>query len=318
MPVGVVLAAGRGERLGPLTRNIPKPLLPVANQPVMSSGTACIRKAGIAKICINLWYRAEQIRDTIKVMSPEDVALHWSHEQALLGTAGALKAMAQELSDDLIVVLAGDALVDVDLTPLLAFHQAVNAFVTLATMPVMTPERYGVVICTEDGRVQHFQEKPAPGTAMSHCANTGIYIFNPGIVELIPDTVPCDFAHDIFPRVLHEKLPFYAQPLRGYWRDIGDPSEYLLGNLDALDGRLALPTSVQLMGSNCIAEDAQARNATLHRCVVGEKAYVPSDCQLERCLVWPEARVPSGTVVTDCIFTTDGHYSVKQGAIVKW
>ncbi|HEX2951368.1 MAG TPA: nucleotidyltransferase family protein, partial [Armatimonadota bacterium] len=223
MPKGMILAAGRGTRLGPLTAYIPKPLLPVANRPVMSQGIHCLHRLGIETICANVSYHGQQIIETFHDGRAQDVTLHWSHETEPTGTAGGMKGMQHILGDDTVVVIAGDAMLDVDLAPVLAAHQANGAFVTLATFHVEDPSQYGVVVTDPLGRVVRFQEKPAPGTEISRQANTGIYVFDPGIFDLIPAGQFYDFALNVFPEVLRRRLPFYAVPVEGYWTDIGNP-----------------------------------------------------------------------------------------------
>ena len=203
--------------LNQLTDVVPKPLLPVANRPVMAQGINCLHQLGIDDICVNVSYRAEQIMNVFGDGSGENVHLHWSIEEQPTGTAGGMKRLQAQLGDDRVVVIAGDAMLDVDLTLLLEAHIAHGAFrATLATTPVANPSLYGVVISEPNERIDHFQEKPAPGTEISRQANTGIYIFEPGIFDLIPaETI--NFALNVFPEILRLRLPFFAFPVHGYW-----------------------------------------------------------------------------------------------------
>ncbi len=194
MTRGMILAAGRGVRLSLLTDVLPKPLLPVANKPVMVQGVGCLRRAGIDEICANVSYRAEQIMETFGDGQQEGVRLYWSVEDEPSGTAGGLKSMQHRLGDGRVVVIAGDAMLDVDLAPLIAAHVAHGAFATLGTISVDDPSPYGVVVTDNDSRILRFQEKPLPGTEISHQVNTGIYIFEPGIFDMIPEKTFCDFA----------------------------------------------------------------------------------------------------------------------------
>lgn len=306
-----MLAAGRGTRLGPLTDTLPKPLLPVANTPVMAHGIACLRRLGITEICANVCYRGEQIIAAFDDGSACDVRLHWLFEQEANGTAGGMKGMQQRLGGDRVVVIAGDALLDIDLTPLYAAHCAKGAFVTLATVPVTDPSIYGVVVTEDDGRIRSFQEKPAPGTEISRQANTGIYIFEPGIFEMIPAGGFCDFALNIFPEILRRGLPFYAFPVQGYWTDIGNPGDYLRANLDYLDGRIRIEGAGERIGDILIGAGAVTEGSRLSRCVVGEGAVLPPGCELTECVVWPGVHLDEPLALTSAVITSQGCYRVE-------
>ncbi len=309
MPNGMLLAAGRGTRLGPLTEYVPKPLLPVANEPVMAQGIRALRAVDITTIGVNLCYRAEQILNTFDDGAAYDAALHWVVETEARGTAGGMKRLQHLLDDDLIVVVAGDAMLDVDLAPLLAAHRAAGAFASLATLAVEDPSRYGVVVADADGRLRAFQEKPAPGTELSRLANTGIYCFEPAIFDLIPVDEFCDFALHVFPRILQLGLPFYAFPAQGYWTDVGTPADYLQANLDFLAGRIRVPGDGVRVGANFLAADAVVEGE-LCECVVGARAIVPAGSTLTRCVVWPDAVLPAALTLDGAICTPHGIYTL--------
>ncbi|MEI7834710.1 MAG: sugar phosphate nucleotidyltransferase, partial [bacterium] len=287
MPKGMILAAGRGTRLGHLTAAIPKPLLPVANVPVMTYGIQCLHHLGIDEICINVHYRAEQIQQAFSDLP----YITWAHEKELTGTAGGMKKVERHLSDDIIVVIAGDAMLDIDLTPMLNAHRERGAFASIATYLVDDPSQYGVVVADDEGRIQQFQEKPKRGTEISNHANTGIYIFDPQVFELIPADVHYDFALDVFPEILRRGLPFYAFPTTGYWTDIGNPGEYMQANLDYLLGNIKAVGLGRRQGTSLVAETAHVDGVTLHNSVVGSHAHVAAGCVLHNSVVWPGARL---------------------------
>jgi NDP-sugar pyrophosphorylase family protein len=311
----MILAAGRGTRLGPLTQEMPKPLLPVANVPVMATGLACLRQAGITMVCANLSYRAAQIQAAFGDGAAHGVHLHWSVEEALLGTAGGMKRMEAPLAGDQVVVIAGDAMLDVDLTPLLAAHRAAGAFASLATVEVADPSHYGAVVAHPDGRIRAFQEKPAPGTEISHCVNTGIYVFEPGIFSLIPDDRPSDFARDIFPEILRRDWPFFAFPVDGYWTDIGNPGDYLQANLDYLGGRINTAADGHRVGDSLLGAGARVDGAALTRCVVGPRAVLPAGTRLTDCTVWPDTVLDAPRTLAHAILTPWGIHQVEGKSI---
>lgn len=310
MPNGMMLAAGRGTRLGALTDNLPKPLLPVANEPVMAQGLRVLRAVGVRTVGVNVCYRHEQIRDVFGDGAAYDVALHWSVEQDAIGTAGGMKRLQPLLEDDLIIVVAGDAMLDVDLSPLLAAHRAAGAFASLATLAVDDPSRYGVVVADGDGRIRAFQEKPAPGTEISRHANTGIYCFDPGIFDFIPADEFVDFALHVFLRLLTVGLPFYAFPAQGYWTDVGNPGDYLQANLDFLAGRIRLAGEGRRAGSNFLAVDAVVDGAVLDHCVVGPRAVLAPGSALTRCVVWPDTVLSESLTLDHAVLTPHGVYAI--------
>ncbi len=312
MPNGMMLAAGRGTRLGALTEYLPKPLLPVANEPVMAQGLRALRAVGISTIGVNLCYRAAQILTAFEDGAAYGVALHWLVEQEARGTAGGMKQLQHVLDDDLVVVVAGDAMLDVDLAPLLAAHRAAGAFASLATLTVADPSLYGVVVADPAGRVRAFQEKPAPGTEISRQANTGIYCFDPAVFDLIPAGEFCDFALHVFPRILQLGLPFFAFPAQGYWTDVGNPGDYLQANLDFLAGRIRIAGAGARAGTSFLAPDAAVDGALLEDCVIGPRAVVPAGSRLTRCVVWPDTVLPAALTLEDAVLTPRGSYAIAD------
>jgi NDP-sugar pyrophosphorylase family protein len=213
--------------------------------------------------------------------------------------------MARYLAGSPLLLIAGDAMLEADLTPLLAAHRASGAFASLGTLAVDDPSQYGVVQTEADGRIIRFQEKPDPGAEISRQANTGIYIFEPGILDMIPTNTFHDFALHVFPEIMRRGLPFFAFPVQGYWTDVGNPRDYLQANLDYLDGRIGDPPV-----ENLIAPDAEVRYAQLSRCVVGAGAVLPAGTSLRDSVVWPGTVLDAPLDATAAILTPWGHYRV--------
>lgn len=311
MARGMILAAGRGTRLKPLTDFLPKPLLPVANLPVMSQGIRALSRLGITEIGVNVSYRGEQIREFFGTGHTLDVNLHWSIEEEPSGTAGGMKGLESVLGGEQVVVIAGDAMLDIDLAPLLEVHRAHGAFASLATVTVSDPSQYGVVVTDTAHRIIRFQEKPAPGTEISHQANTGIYIFEPGIFDLIPSEMFCDFALSVFPKILQRNLPFYAFPMNGYWTDIGNPAEYLQANLDYLADHIHVLGHGKQIGDNYVAPEANVEGAILTQCMVGARATIPSGSMLTQCVIWPDTVLAEPITCTNAVITPYGIFSIE-------
>ena len=202
------MAAGLGTRLRPLTHAIPKPLVPVANRPIMEHILERLARDGFREVVANLHWYPDTIRDHFGDGSALGTELTYSYEETLLGTAGGVRNVREFFGDSPFVVMAGDALTDIDLTALVATHEANDWVATLAVKRVANTREYGVVVTGSDGRVQGFQEKPDPAEALSDLANCMIYVLEPQVFDHFPDQQEVDFANDVFPALLERDVPF--------------------------------------------------------------------------------------------------------------
>jgi mannose-1-phosphate guanylyltransferase/mannose-1-phosphate guanylyltransferase/phosphomannomutase len=263
----MVLAAGLGTRLRPVTHAIPKPMVPVLDRPVMEHTARLLARHGFVETIANVHWFPEAIEGHFGDGSAYGLALSYSREERLLGTAGGVRNAAEFLGDSFLVV-AGDALTDLDLTAMREFHESHDGPATMATKRVADTGQFGVVIAGEDGRVQGFQEKPHPAEALSDLANTCIYMFRSEVFEFFPepgtsraagpDDEPgfADWAMDVFPALLEADVPFYSHEIGGYWNDIGNLDELRQGNVDALRGEVAVEAGVPLLSEGVWAGTA--------------------------------------------------------------
>jgi mannose-1-phosphate guanylyltransferase/mannose-1-phosphate guanylyltransferase/phosphomannomutase len=243
----MVLAAGLGTRLRPITYGMPKPMVPVLNRPVMEHTVRLLTRHGFTEAVANLHWFPEVIEGHFGDGSEFGLGLSYNHEDRLLGTAGGVREVADFLGDSFLVV-AGDALTDLDFGAMREFHESHDGLATLATKRVADTDQFGVVIAGEDGRIQGFQEKPDPAEALSDLANTCIYMFRSEVFDYFPapgtskaakadDAAEfADWAMDVFPALLENDVPFYSHEIDAYWNDIGNLDELRQGNLDALGG----------------------------------------------------------------------------------
>jgi mannose-1-phosphate guanylyltransferase len=255
----MVLAAGLGTRLRPITYAVPKPMVPVLNRPVMEHSVRLLARHGFSEAIANLHWFPETIEDYFGEGSKFGIELSYSREEQLLGTAGGVRNVAEFLGDSFLVV-AGDALTDLDFAAMREFHESHDGLVTLATKRVANTDEYGVVIAGEDGRIQGFQEKPDPAEALSDLANTCIYMFRREIFDYFPepgsskaagdDDPPefSDWAMDVFPALLENDVPFFSHEIEAYWNDIGNLAELRESNLDALHGAVKIEIDVPEVG----------------------------------------------------------------------
>ncbi|MEH2240326.1 NDP-sugar synthase [Nostoc sp.] len=236
----MILAAGKGTRVRPITYTIPKPMIPILQKPVMEFLLELLRKHGFDQIMVNVSHLAEEIENYFRDGQRFGVQIAYSFEGKIddegklegeaIGSAGGMRRI-QDFSpffDDTFVVLCGDALIDLDLTAAVKWHKAKGAIATIITKSVPKEEvsSYGVVVTDEDGRVKAFQEKPSTEEALSTNINTGIYIFEPEVFNYIPSAVEYDIGSQLFPKLVEIKAPFYAIPMDFEWVDIGKVPDY--------------------------------------------------------------------------------------------
>lgn len=233
----VIMAGGKGTRLRPLTCNIPKPMVPLLDRPVMEYAIDLLKRHGITEIAVTVQHLPEVIRRYFGDGSEFGVRLHFFEEETPLGTAGSVKN-AEEFLDETFLVLSGDALTDFDLTAAAAYHKRKRATGTLVLASVDVPLEFGVVMTDEAGRVVRFLEKPGWSEVFSDTVNTGIYILEPEIFRYLGHGVEFDFSRDLFPLLLLSGRPLYGYRARGYWSDIGTLEQYRQTQFDMLDRKV--------------------------------------------------------------------------------
>lgn len=236
----VILAGGQGSRLRPLTEKVPKPMVPVLGRPIMEHIVRHVARFGFHELLATLHYRPRAIRDHFADGSEFDVHMRYTLETEPLGTAGSVKLGADFL-DAPFMVVAGDALTDFDFRAFWDHHHASGAKVSLCLKRVPDPGEFGIVITDSQGQVVRFLEKPGPSEVFSDTVNTGIYLIEPEVLDLIPDKKAFDFAGDLFPHMLELGIPIAGYVADGYWSDIGTLEQLRQAHWDMLDGRVRLP-----------------------------------------------------------------------------
>ncbi|MDE2236764.1 MAG: nucleotidyltransferase family protein, partial [Elusimicrobia bacterium] len=207
MVKAMVLAAGAGTRLRPLTYETPKPMVPVVNRPVIHHVLDNLLRHGVKEVAVNLYAHADQVRGYCGDGSRWSLKLHYSHESRLLGTAGAVKRVEKFLKGDTFFVMSGDGLSDIDLGAMLLFHRKRKSLATMALKAIDSRFEYGVTLTEASGRIKGFLEKPSWGDVFSNKVNTGIYILEPEVLKLIPPNSFYDFGHQLWPKLLKLKKP---------------------------------------------------------------------------------------------------------------
>ncbi|ABK61896.1 MULTISPECIES: sugar phosphate nucleotidyltransferase [Clostridium] len=231
----VIMAGGLGNRLRPLTCNIPKPMMPIVNKPAIQYIIELLKNSGIKDIAITLQYLADEIMSYFQDGSRFGVNIKYFIEDMPLGTGGSVKN-AEEFLDDTFIVISGDALINLDLRKVVKYHKSKNAQVTIVTKKVNTPLEYGVVITDNEGRIIKFLEKPGWSEVFSDKVNTGVYVLEPDVLKYYDKNKQFDFSKDLFPLLLIKNKRIFSYTISEYWCDIGDFNEYHKCNLDLLNG----------------------------------------------------------------------------------
>ncbi len=326
----MILAGGLSTRLYPLTKTVPKPLVPVLGEANAVHVIHYLKKYGFTDIATNVFYHKDAVRAALGDGSRFGVRLHYLDESALSGSAGAVKLMEPFFSDaDPFVVIGCDDLTDLNLGRLLDFHHVRKAVATIGLVERDDVSEYGVVVLDERGKIVGFQEKPAPGTEMSSLVNTGVYVFSPGIFERIPSGEVVDFGKQVFPKLQEDGAEFYGFEARGaYWCDIGTPGEYRRVNNDLLDGVFQIPETratgtdlsarvagdASIEGAVWIGARAQIASGTIivGPSVIGGGVTVESGARVERSIVWENSTIGSRARLRDSIVGRS--YHIAPGA----
>ncbi len=237
----MVLAAGEGTRMKPLTLEKPKALLPIGGVPIIVHILRWLRKYGISEVAINLWYLGEMVRDYLGDGSHLGMKITYSPEEEIMGTAGGVKKIESFFSSTFVVV-CGDVLTNFDLSEMLKFHQQRSSLATIALLQVPNPWETGIAEVDSTGRILSFIEKPSRGSELSDLGSGGIYVFENKIFQHIPDNRFCDFAYDVFPKLLKLHLPVFGYVLKqeDYLIDIGTPEKFRKADEDVAMGRVDL------------------------------------------------------------------------------
>jgi mannose-1-phosphate guanylyltransferase len=320
----MVLAAGLGTRLRPLTNEITKPMVPVLDRPVMAHILDLLDLHGFDEVVANLHHFPDSIERYF------GARLTYRFEQELLGTAGGVRACADFFGADSFLVISGDALTDIDLSAFATRHREAGGIATLAVKKVSDTREYGVVLHDREGRITGFQEKPSPEEALSDLGNCGIYIFEPEIFDHFPERPFVDWAQDVFPALLENDIPFHMHEVREYWNDVGSLSELRQGTFDALRGELRLqvegrevspgvivagesivPQSAEIDGSVWIGHDVELGEHVrlTGPLVLGDGACVGEGAQLRDSIVLPGTAVAPGAILIGAIA---GHSGILE------
>lgn len=271
------MAGGEGTRLRPLTLNVPKPMLPIANRPMMEHIVSLLRRHGITEIVVTVAYLANSIRTYFGDGSEFGVRMVYATEDTPLGTAGSVRNAMEEL-DERFLVISGDVLTDIDLSSIVAFHDARDALATIGLVRVEDPVEFGIVITREDGSIERFLEKPSWGQVFSDTINTGIFVLEPEIFDHISTDGPVDFSSDVFPALLERGDRLFGAVADGYWEDVGTLDAYGRAHQDILDEKVTVDVEgFELANGVWLGEGAEVHPDA----VVAGSAIIGDSCRID-------------------------------------
>lgn len=272
----VVMAGGEGTRLRPLTCNLPKPMVPLFDKPVMEYSMVLLHQHGIRDVAVTLQYLPKAVIDYFGSGEQWGLNLRYFIEEKPLGTAGSV-ANARRFLDETFMVVSGDALTDFPLSEAVLFHQKNGALITIVLTRVPFPLEYGLVLTDSSGRIKRFLEKPSWGEVFSDTVNTGIYVVEPEVLAYIPEDRPFDFSKDLFPYLLNKGCPLYACILEGYWCDIGNCEQYRQVHYDILQGRVNVN-----IDANCREGVFLGQGVYIHdQAEIEGPVFIGKGCQIE-------------------------------------
>lgn len=354
----MILAAGKGTRIRPITHTIPKPMIPILQKPVMEFLLELLREHGFTEVMVNVSHLAEEIENYFRDGQRFGVEIAYSFEGRIedgeligdaMGSAGGLKKIQnfQHFFDDTFVVLCGDALVDLDLTEAVKRHKAKGALASLITkrVPLDQVSSYGVVVTDDDGRVRSFQEKPEVDEAASNMINTGIYIFEPEVLDFVPSDQPFDIGSDLFPKLVAAGAPFYALPMEFEWVDIGKVPDYWQAIRSVLQGQVR---QVKIPGKEVrpgiyaglnVAANWDQINVTgpiyvgamtkiedgatiIGPAMIGPNCHICEDATIDNSIIFDYSRIGAGVRLVEklvfgryCVDRNGDHFDLQEAAL---
>lgn len=338
----VIMAGGFGTRIHPLTINLPKPMIPLVNRPIMLHIIDLLKKHGITDLILVLYHQPMVIKNFFGDGSEFGVRITYVTPLEDFGTAGAVKAAAKYLSERFLII-SGDLLTDFDLTQVLKFHADNQAQATITLTSVKDPLQFGVVITDKQGRITKFLEKPGWSEVFSDTINTGIYVLEPQVLELIPPGENRDWSKDIFPRMLEEGAPLFGCNLSGYWADIGNTDAYLEACGDIFQGRIKVQTSERSSSETRIFHGADTQvaksdesrfegmvvlgdntrilgRARLTNCVLGRNCIIEDGVELQDAVLWDNVNVKKRSRIHGAVLCHNVRIGqavvIEEGAVI--
>ena len=286
------MAGGFGTRLKPLTNNIPKPMVPVVNKPMLEHLFTLLKKHNIKDYIILLFYQPDIIKNYFGNGKKFGVNIEYVQPDRDYGTAGAVKLSEPFIKGNFLVISA-DVLTNFDLTQLYNFHKRKNSVATISLYSSDNPLQYGIILTNREGKIVRFLEKPSSSEIFSDTINTGIYYFKKDVFKHIPEGESYDFSKDLFPKLLTNNIPLFGFKNTGYWKDVGTLEEYIYANLDILNGGLDY-IKVKDRKGNLISKSAQIdKGAIIENSIIGKNVIIEKGVSVKSSVIWENTKINS-------------------------
>ncbi len=298
------MAGGFGTRLKPLTNNAPKPMIHVANKPMMEHVVNLLKTYGIDDLIVLLYVQPELVKNYFKDGTGFGVKIEYVLAEEDYGTAGAVKNVENIIKDDNFLVISADIITDINLKKSIEFHISRKSDATIVLTRVENPLPFGIVITDEEGRITKFLEKPTWSEVFSDTVNTGIYLLNKDVLKIIPEKTEFDFSKDLFPILLKEKHNIYGHISQGYWRDVGTLSEYRQSHLDIISGKIDLNIDGEVIAGRNIKIGGKGIidiSCDIENSIFGRNVHILRNCKIKNCVIGDNCVVGEGTVLSGSV-----------------
>jgi mannose-1-phosphate guanylyltransferase len=315
------LAGGMGTRLQPLTDNLPKPMVPILNKPLLERTIFNLKKCGISEMVISTCYHPEYIEEYFGNGSKFDLNINYIVEENPMGTGGAIK-MAEKYFEESFLVFNSDILSDIDLSKMIDFHKSKKALATIAVTEVQDPSMYGVIEYDSNGYAITFKEKPKAEETTSKSINAGIYIFEPEIFDEIASDRAVSIERETFPYLLDHNLKISIYKSGSYWMDIGTIQKYRQAHWDIMSGKCKLvdcdfnsehisfgknvtinPSAV-IVGPAYIGDNViVGAKAEINHSVIGNNVFVGDESKIVGSVIWNDIVISPSATLVDAVVT---------------
>lgn len=316
----VIMAGGFGTRLRPLTNSLPKPMVPMANRPMIEHIIELLKEHSVTELSALLFFHPEMVSGHLGDGARFGVDIGYITLGVDLGTAGSVAyAMRQWGGSDTTLVISGDVLTDIDIKKAVEFHKKKKAIATIVLTHVENPLPFGIVITDDKGKIVRFLEKPGWGEVFSDTINTGIYILEQEVLDFLPKDKEFDFSKDLFPALLAKNKPIYGYVADGYWKDVGSLEEYRAANMDILNNKVKVglpfektPDKNVWYGKGSRIDFSAKFEGTV---VIGENCTIGTDARIVNSVIGSGAVIEDGAVIIDSVLWEN--VRVERGAFMQ-
>ncbi|HOK56050.1 MAG TPA: NDP-sugar synthase [bacterium] len=317
----LLLLGGFGTRLRPFTITTPKALLPIVNYPFISYQFELLKNYGIVDVVLGVGYKGDDFKKAIEIGKQMGIKVYLSYEKKPLGTGGGIKNAEKFLKGkDPFFVFNGDVLADFNLEKILNFHKEKNAFITIGMIKVPDPSSYGLILTDDDMKIIKFIEKPKKEEIITDTVNAGVYIFQPEVLEEIPENKEVSVEKETFPQILQKGKDMYGYIHYGYWLDVGTIDKYKKGNFDLIDGKIELlykksEKNIEkkdnvLIGNNVIVEGKLIADENViigensifkGKVIIGKKSFIGKNCIIENSIIFGNVFIGDECIIENSI-----------------